>query len=34
VLDALATGRLASGGDELDFRTGTIVFRTKEGHSG
>jgi cell division protein FtsQ len=33
VLDALSTRGLA-GIDEIDFRTGTIVFRTKEGHSG
>jgi cell division protein FtsQ len=34
ILDALSTGGLAANVVELDFRTGTIVFRTKEGQPG
>lgn len=34
VLDALDKGGLAPGVGELDFRSGTVVFRSKEGRSG
>jgi hypothetical protein len=34
VLDALASRGMGEGIREIDFRTGTIVFRTKEAHSG